>query len=839
MINKTRLWQITSLVLLGGMLLVPRGGFPIAWLPEKVETSVFQGGSRTINLVFRSSENFSNADLSLVPELQPFVTILPAHLASISKETEYSVKLVVNVPKGTPEGTIDGTLHIKSGTKTIAKPLPVALTITSPFLIEQQVADLLIQKFGTTKPIVPSDQKFLIATPTAEIMDLLVNSSDLPAVFNLSSVIFARNLLVDEEIANAASDLLSIVQTRGIRVQDIITTFPTHRWHRDDPSNPLLPTGEALTILPVFVPIMSFHDRDGDGKADFLLIIPDSNTHTILDQGDANEMVARNFTTALGITRPALTAIHELIHVFNFRTECGGGPAWYLSAQEENFVSPPFLEFLIQDIFANKKTGILDSDVDSILHAFPNTEDCLARLDLTRPTSASLSAPINVTTSTITLLWSRNTDRDFASYKLFRSTSSPVSLNSTIVSTITDPGTTTFTDTNLTPNTTYFYRVAVLDAANLSSLSNQITAETLRLGPPLLPSWSPPITAPALGARPRLLVSPIRVPHLFSSGGSSLICSRMETNEWKSCGPDLNMGWTMLNEYFDVAVDSSGQFHAVIIRSSAPYTLYYTKFDGNNWAELTPVVDVESPCSPRCFPSIAVDSMGSPHVVYSRQVTQGFFVSPEIYYIRRNGEVWSPPFNLSEDPRHDDISEGLKSIAIDSRDNIHIVWQKWQSGAAYRKFNGVQWSAVQEISGGRCPYIFHPSIATRGGDLVAAVYSPWRSPFFCLSQDSGVFANVSTSGGSSWGIPVRLFPDFRFFFQPSVVVDSLDFVHTAWEHSGNVPYRRFNGQDWSDIIDISGGRSTSSFSQIASGQNDNLFALWRDPFGVYWFSQGR
>ena len=79
----------------------------------------------------------------------------------------------------------------------------------------------------------------------------------------------------------------------------------------------------------------------------------------------------------------------------------------------------------------------------------------------------------NVTANSLTLTWSASTDTGgsgLAGYRVFR--------NGTLVATVT---TTSFTNTGLTANTTYRYRVAAIDnAGNQSSQSGQLSVTTLR-----------------------------------------------------------------------------------------------------------------------------------------------------------------------------------------------------------------------------------------------------------------------------------------------------------------------------------------------------------------------
>lgn len=105
------------------------------------------------------------------------------------------------------------------------------------------------------------------------------------------------------------------------------------------------------------------------------------------------------------------------------------------------------------------------------------------------PASSTLGFATS-TSNSITFSWTKGDDfqnPDFASYKLFRSASPNVTTNSTLVVTLTDPNQISFADTDLTPNTTFFYKLFVFDKAGLSAGSNEVSAATLPASPPPTP----------------------------------------------------------------------------------------------------------------------------------------------------------------------------------------------------------------------------------------------------------------------------------------------------------------------------------------------------------------
>lgn len=85
----------------------------------------------------------------------------------------------------------------------------------------------------------------------------------------------------------------------------------------------------------------------------------------------------------------------------------------------------------------------------------------------------------------INLVWSASVGSDFASYRVYRDLSSSVDENSTLIMTLSNKSTTTYTDTLDLASTTYYYRVYVVDNSGLSSGSNVSSAATMTNTPPL------------------------------------------------------------------------------------------------------------------------------------------------------------------------------------------------------------------------------------------------------------------------------------------------------------------------------------------------------------------
>jgi len=87
-------------------------------------------------------------------------------------------------------------------------------------------------------------------------------------------------------------------------------------------------------------------------------------------------------------------------------------------------------------------------------------------------------APVISSSNSLNLFWSRNSDTDFANYRIYRSLIPGVDNTSPLVTIIQNQATVSFTDSTLVPNTTYYYRVFVFDVTGLFTRSNEKSGTT-------------------------------------------------------------------------------------------------------------------------------------------------------------------------------------------------------------------------------------------------------------------------------------------------------------------------------------------------------------------------
>lgn len=113
------------------------------------------------------------------------------------------------------------------------------------------------------------------------------------------------------------------------------------------------------------------------------------------------------------------------------------------------------------------------------------------------PAAVTLSNLSEASMSSLYLSWTQSEEADFASYKLYRSTSSGVSQSSTLVTTIRSKTTTIATASGLSASTKYYFKVYVCvpsDSGGECTGSNEVNGTTTSGGPPSDIEW---ITIPA------------------------------------------------------------------------------------------------------------------------------------------------------------------------------------------------------------------------------------------------------------------------------------------------------------------------------------------------------
>ena len=278
---------------------------------------------------------------------------------------------------------------------------------------------------------------------------------------------------------------------------------------------------------------------------------------------------------------------------------------------------------------------------------------------------------------------------------------------------------------------------------------------------------------------------------------------------------------------------------------------------------------------------IAVDSKNNPHLVWlsgidTRPIDRTSRNTKEIYYCYYNGTIWSSPINISSN----DTESYFPGIAIDSGDNVHIIWTDgvtWnanntfsgQTSLYYRKkdTNG-NWSGTIQLTN---ESVYQSDLAIDQFDNLHVVFvsgtgtgiyyfksngNEWLNPFMAVAPSgSDYFPDISCEpngnglhlvwyndynglrvlyshyDGTSWSPSEEVNdPNLDYFASyPLIAVDSSNDPHVVWEEQshGGVVYRQKQHSGWSKKIQINlSSHYVDKSTDVAISLNDVLHTVW-------------
>ena len=100
------------------------------WEPGLVSKTLGNGSGPARSVVrFTSATALANVELSVGPELQPYVTAQPAFFALVEANVPYEVRLEWSVPARAAEASFLGGLQLRCGLRPIPNTLPLAVTV--------------------------------------------------------------------------------------------------------------------------------------------------------------------------------------------------------------------------------------------------------------------------------------------------------------------------------------------------------------------------------------------------------------------------------------------------------------------------------------------------------------------------------------------------------------------------------------------------------------------------------------------------------------------------------------------------------------------------------------
>ncbi|MCP8306706.1 MAG: hypothetical protein H3Z49_06365 [archaeon] len=287
---------------------------------------------------------------------------------------------------------------------------------------------------------------------------------------------------------------------------------------------------------------------------------------------------------------------------------------------------------------------------------------------------------------------------------------------------------------------------------------------------------------------------------------------------------------------------SNGTLHCVyskydILQASIQVYYAYSEDGGVTWNEEL----VADPNTVNQFwPCIAIDSNDDVHVVWAGFGWGVNFDFTNIQYRMRTSDGWQ----VQEGVTDVGIGQWLTSIAIDSNDNVHIVWEGWGWGINLGRVN-IQyrmrtpsggWQAQEGVTDVDADQAM-PSIAIDSNDNVHIAWSGYGWGF--NTDYKNIQYRMRTSDG--WQVQEGVTDnDTSDQFYPCIAIDSNDNVHVVWDGWGwgtypdgvsNIHYRMRASSGWQAQEEVTDKDVDQDSASIAIDSKDNVHVVWH---GLGW-----
>jgi len=312
------------------------------------------------------------------------------------------------------------------------------------------------------------------------------------------------------------------------------------------------------------------------------------------------------------------------------------------------------------------------------------------------------------------------------------------------------------------------------------------------------------------------------LPVMLILGFSLFVGAANSQAQWT---PIKRLTWNNGTSYFPtIAADSSGNVH-VVWSDDTPgnYEIFYGKStDGGSTWMTTQRITWNNGDS--LAPAIAVDSSGNPHVVWYDKTPGNY----EIYYRKstNGGSSWMTTQRISWNIG----STQYPAVAVDSSGSVHVVWYDDMPGNReiyYRKSTngGSSWVTTQRITWNN-GHSLSPDIAV---DPSGNPHAVWHDS---TPGNYEIFYRKSANGGSTWMTIQRISWNNAYSLCPAIAVDSSGNVHVVWYDStpGNftVYFRKSPnwGSTWMTTQRITWDNAFSGYPDIAVDSSGNVHMVW-------------
>jgi len=235
---------------------------------------------------------------------------------------------------------------------------------------------------------------------------------------------------------------------------------------------------------------------------------------------------------------------------------------------------------------------------------------------------------------------------------------------------------------------------------------------------------------------------------------------------------------------------SDGTLYCVYFKMGVSRWQIYVKKstdDGATWTDETRISTYAGMDGyHQMVPSIAIDSSDNLHVVWQGKAT-GFTSQNQIWYNKYTGGAWAGPVRISDFAGMSTKGQRYPSIAVDSSDNLHVVWDGMATGFItdyqiwYNKYSGA-WAGPVRISDYAGMELYEQAQAGIAIDSNGYLHVVWHGKATGFTTQFQIWYNKYSG---AWAGPVRISDYAGMTGQPngssSIAVDSNDYIHVVWQ----------------------------------------------------------
>ena len=300
--------------------------------------------------------------------------------------------------------------------------------------------------------------------------------------------------------------------------------------------------------------------------------------------------------------------------------------------------------------------------------------------------------------------------------------------------------------------------------------------------------------------------------------------------------------WTSgSSEFPAIAVDSLNNLHVVWSDITPGNSVVYYKKSEDGGATWTASQRISWSSGYSLISAITVDAYDNLHVVFWYQTTPGE-ANSEIYYRKSTdgGSTWMTSQRLTWNSGYSfgpAIAVGASTLFYFS-DDLHMVWADAVSGnyeIHYKNSTdrGMTWQASQRITWNSGSSM-HPSIAVDSSDNLHVI---WMDS---TPGKSDVFYKQSADKGATWKTSKNLTRNATDSLNPALALDSSGDLHIVWVDSDakgslDIYYKKGleGGVTWTanQRLTWNPWTNTTNSPDIAVDSFDNLHVVW--PLHVF------